>query len=391
MHRSYKIYKKIFITIPAVALLLIAGCKSVPESFRHGTPLPHEAELPEDKNNYVTMLAVGDNLIHLQLITDARNSETGCYEFESYYSEVAPEIAGADIAFINQETLIAGEQFGYSGYPAFNGPKELGDALVNIGFDVVNHATNHAMDKGEGAVYAVIDYWKSKPDILMLGLHESEEARDVKKNIVDVNNIKIGFLAYTYGLNGIPLPKNKPFLVSLINTEVMAKEIDALRPLCDFLVVSMHWGNEYEYSPDKRQEALARFLADHNVDLVIGHHPHVLQPVRRLEKKDGGAMLCYYSLGNFISAQNEAPRLLGGMMRIKIKQDENKTITIENAELIPLLTHYEKSGINFKVYFLYNYTDNLMMLHHLYRQTDKLTVNHFFILLKKIFGDLLVP
>jgi poly-gamma-glutamate synthesis protein (capsule biosynthesis protein) len=380
--------KKILRTLPLVLFLLLAGCKSAPESFRpDATP---SAALPEDKNRYVTLIAVGDNLIHKQLIDNAWNNETKQYEFESYYSEVATTIASADLAFINQETLIAGEQFGFSGYPEFNGPNAIGDALVNTGFDVVNHATNHAMDKGERAVLAVIDYWKTQPDILLLGLHESEEARDVSKNIVEVHNIKIGFLAYTYGLNGIPLPKNKPFLVSLVNTGIMALEIDELRPLCDFLIVSMHWGNEYEYTPSKWQQELAGFLAEHNVDLVIGHHPHVLQPVRRLEKQDGGTMLCYYSLGNFISAQNENPRLLGGMMRITIKQDEHNRTTIENAGLLPLITHYEKNNKNFKVYFLYNYTDGLAMLHGLYREANRLTVNHFTALLKMIFGDTVI-
>jgi poly-gamma-glutamate synthesis protein (capsule biosynthesis protein) len=356
----------------------------------------------------VTMLAVGDNLIHDVLITAAANVATANvaaatvasdntaansavqFDFRPFYSEVRDIVRAADIAFINQETPIAGEKFGYSGYPTFNGPDEIGEAIVWTGFDVVNSASNHTMDKGGRAVHAVIDYWKTKPQITILGIHESELDRNtnITKNIITVKNIKIGFLSYTYGLNGIPLPKNEPYLVSLIDKNVMAVEIDKLRPLCDFLVVSMHWGNEYEHKPSKTQEDLAAFLAAHDVDLVIGHHPHVLQPVRKIKKADGGDMLVYFSLGNFLSAQNEAPRMLGGMMRISIKREkESKKIIISSAELIPLVTHYESGGKNFKVYLLQNYNDVLMLLHSLYGKARNLSLSYFNDLTKNIFGD----
>jgi poly-gamma-glutamate synthesis protein (capsule biosynthesis protein) len=378
--------KKYRIILFFLITLILFGCTTTKDSNLH------------KEQNYVTIVAVGDNLIHEALITSAlvskddndnKDDKNEEYNFLQYYNELKSTIKNADLAFINQETLIAGKEFGYSGYPLFNGPKEIGEALVNLGFDVVNHATNHTMDKGEGAVLAVIDFWKAKPNILVLGIHESQETRNTKKNIKNIKNIKIGFLSYTYGLNGIPLPKDRPYLVSLINTEIMAKEIDELRPLCDFLVVSMHWGNEYEHSPNKRQIELAEFLANHNVDLVIGHHPHVLQPVARLTKKDGGSMLCYYSLGNFISAQSENPRMLGGMMRIKIKK--SKTVVIEDAELIPIVTHYEKGQKKFGVYFLNNYNDDLAVLHALNKNKNEITKNYFLELFTKIFGDIIIP
>ncbi|MDR2865652.1 MAG: CapA family protein [Spirochaetaceae bacterium] len=366
-----------------LSLVIFAGCASI---------LTQETSdgYAGDKNSII-MIAVGDNLIHEPLINNAWEKETHNYNFEPYYSKVKDLIQSADIAFVNQETLIAGEEFKYSGYPLFNGPKEIGDTLISVGFNVVNHATNHVMDKGEKAVQTVIDYWAAKPDVTVLGIYESKEVRAATQHIVECKNIKIGFLSYTYGLNGIPLPKTKPYLVSLIDTAVMAEEIDALRPLCDILVVSMHWGNEYEYQPSKQQEELASFLAEHNVDLVIGHHPHVLQPVRRISKADGTEMLCYFSLGNFISAQDKAPRLLGGMMRITIKRDTNKKAKIDTAELIPLVTHYEKDGKDFKVYFLNDYSDTLALSHGIYRNSNKLSLEHFSNLIKTIFGDTIVP
>ena len=348
-------------------------------------PPPFPAERQQDFR--LTMAAVGDNLIHIELIKDAKTADGGAFNFDKYYTEVAPLLKEADIAFINQETLIAGEAFGYSGYPLFNGPKDIGRTLVNLGFDVVNHATNHAMDKGEKAVYEVIDFWDEQKGVLMLGLNRSEERRrDVAKNIIEKNNIKVGFLSYTYGTNGIPLPKDKPFLVSLIDTEVMAKEIDALRPLCDFLVVSMHWGSEYEHTPTARQQELARFLAARDVDLVIGHHPHVLQPLRALPREAAPPMVCFFSLGNFLSAQNEPPRLLGGMMRLTVKKEASPPhrVTIEEAELLPLVTHYEAGYRNFRVFPLGAYTEDIAALHLLRQRKMYTDTSYFHTLFKKI-------
>ncbi|MDR2795129.1 MAG: CapA family protein [Spirochaetaceae bacterium] len=348
-------------------------------------PAPPVEVLPEDYR--ITLVAVGDNLIHIELINNAKTETEDVFNFGKYYTETAPLIKEADIAFINQETLIAGKDFGYSGYPLFNGPKDIGKTIVDLGFDVVNHATNHAMDKGENAVLEVIDFWDKQKGVLMLGLNRSEERRrDVAKNIIEKNNIKAGFLAYTYGTNGIPLPKSKPFLVSLIDTEIMAKEIDALRPLCDFLVVSMHWGNEYEHTPSSRQQELARFLAEHNVDLVIGHHPHVLQPLRALPREAAAPMVCFFSLGNFLSAQNEPPRLLGGMMRVSIKKEAAPPhrVTIEEAELLPLVTHYEAGYTGFQVYPLSGYTEEIAKRHLLRKQKKYTDTSYFHTLIEKI-------
>jgi poly-gamma-glutamate synthesis protein (capsule biosynthesis protein) len=224
-----------------------------------------------------------------------------------------------------------------------------------------------------------MDFWDKQKDVLVLGINRSQEEREnVKKNIITKNNISVGFLAYTYGTNGIPLPKDKPFLVSLIDTGMMAAEIDALRPLCDFLVVSMHWGNEYELKPAKRQEELALFLASRGVDLVIGHHPHVLQPVRAIPREDSGRMICFFSLGNFLSAQNEPPRLLGGMMRVNIKKEASPpyAVTVEEAELVPLVTHYEAGYTNFSVYQLSDYTEDIAARHFLRKKNKGVSYFH---------------
>jgi poly-gamma-glutamate synthesis protein (capsule biosynthesis protein) len=316
----------------------------------------------EAEPGYLTLAAAGDNLLHENLIR--RDPKTGAYYFTAYYDEIKPFIEPADIAFINQETLLAGEQYGFSGYPRFNTPQEAGAALAAAGFDVVNHATNHIMDKGEGAVFATMDFWDALPGVSRLGIHRSREDRETRKVIIEKNNITVGFLAYTYGTNGIPVPKDKPYLVSLINEEIMEEEIAALRPLCDILVVSMHWGEEYRSEPTGEQKRLARFLAALEVDLILGHHPHVLEPYEYLDRPNGGKTLCFYSLGNFLSGQQTSITQLGGLAYVRIKKF-NRQVEIDRAGIIPLVNHYEQGFTRFRVYPLFSYTETLAEKHFL--------------------------
>jgi poly-gamma-glutamate synthesis protein (capsule biosynthesis protein) len=310
----------------------------------------------------LTMVAVGDDLMHDSIIKAARMTAGSPYpyDFEPIYVHIKPLIEAADIAFINQESPIAGESFGISGYPDFNGPFDIGRAVVNTGFDVVNLATNHVMDKGEEALLAMLDYWDKQPSIIYLGAARSAEAYR-QDRIIEKNGIKVGFLSYTYGVNGGAAPRNGAF-VSFINNDRIAHDVDALRPKCDFLAVSLHWGIEYNTHPSKQQESLAALLARHNVDLVIGHHPHVLQPVRVLPRSDGGSLLCYYSLGNFVSSQWDIPALLGGMMQITLVKADGK-VRIDKADLLPLVTHYNRGFTGYTVYRLDEYTDALAARH----------------------------
>jgi poly-gamma-glutamate synthesis protein (capsule biosynthesis protein) len=150
----------------------------------------------------------------------------------------------------------------------------------------------------------------------------------------------------------------------------------------------MHWGNEYEHTPTKRQEELARFLAEHRVDLVIGHHPHVLQPIRAYPRENLSPMICYFSLGNFLSGQNESPRLLGGMMRVTLKKSiASNAVVVEDAELIPLVTHYERPFSNFKVYPLHTYSEVMAEKHHLRGANKDTSLSYFEQLLKDVFGS----
>jgi len=336
---------------------------------------------------YLTIVAAGDNLYHNVMIRDGEEGD-----YESVYQEIQPLVERADIAIINQETLLAGEDFGFSGYPRFNTPQNVGRAIAAAGFNVINHATNHIMDRGEPAILSARDFWDTIPQANVLGIHRSEEERSLPI-LITRNNITVGFLSYTYGTNGIPVPANKPYLVSLINTETMGNEIDAIRPLCDFLVVSMHWGVEYQNEYDKSQEALAGFLAEHRVDLVIGHHPHVIQSIEYIKRPDGGLMLCFYSLGNFISAQTQTPTLLGALAYIKIKKityngkGKDSSVSIVDAGAIPMVSHFETGFTGFKIYPLYSYSEELLEKHWVNRVKKELSLDYFTGLAAKVLGN----
>jgi poly-gamma-glutamate synthesis protein (capsule biosynthesis protein) len=246
-----------------------------------------------------------------------------------------------------------------------------------MGFSIVNHANNHALDMGEKGILATLDVWAAIPGISCLGARQSAEKEPV---IVTKNNISLGFLAYTFSTNGLPLPKDKPWLVSLVERKTMAEEIDALRPLCDFLVVSMHWGDEYAREPSAAQISLAGFLAEHNVDLVIGHHPHVLQRFDSLPRPDGKKMLCFYSLGNFVSNQDRRETLLGGVLYAKFQKD-GTALSIVDEGIIPVVTHYEPGYTKTRVIPLYEYGNELAEKHRHYSPKNGIDVAYFHSLL----------
>ncbi|MDR2631793.1 MAG: CapA family protein [Spirochaetaceae bacterium] len=360
----------------------MAGEEAVPPPEE---PLPAPLRSPE--TDFLTIIAAGDNLIHESIIRAAFRD--GAYNFDPIYAGIKALIEPADIAFINQETPLAGERFGYSRGLNFNTPEVMGKTLADAGFDVVSQANNHVLDKGEAGLFATLDLWDSLPAVQYLGIHRSREQRDTRQVIIEKNNIKVGFLAYTYGTNGIPLPRDKPYLVSLAEKEVMAKEIAALRPLCDFLVISMHWGNEYDHQYHTAQQTMAQFLAGQGADLIVGHHPHVIQPYQYLPRKDGKDTLCFYSLGNFLAAQDMPNTLLGGLAYIKLKKVNSQT-SIEQAGVIPTITHFNASYTGFRIYPLYDYTEELANTHGRKRPQYELSLSFFKNLAQRIFGEGLI-
>lgn len=358
-------------------------------------PTPTPTVTPTPTPRQVTLLAVGDDLVHGSTLNGGLQAD-GTYDFNGFYRHLKDEISAADISIINQETILGGAEFEYSGYPRFNTPDAMGDAIVNAGFDVVLHATNHTMDKGAKGIENCMNFWKtSYPEITVLGIFDSPEAQNTI-TVVEKNGIRIAMLNYTYSLNGLPLPENKNYLVTLLtwnNREYIRSQIRQAKEISDFVIVFPHWGTEYVYEPDKNQLFWTTLFAEEGVDLVIGAHPHVLEPVEWKIRPDGGEMLVFYSLGNFISGQIEAPRLLGGIAEITLTEDENGSIKITESAVIPTVTHYSDhvGDGTYSTYRLSEYTEELLRTHGIHKRAEEsvFTLEDTWALAKNILGDFL--
>ena len=259
-----------------------------------------------------------------------------------------------DIAYYNQETILGGASLGYSSYPLFNSPQEVGDAFIDAGFNMVSLATNHTMDKREQGVLNSVAYWKSKPNVVTSGQWNSEEDREVSiTKIYEVNNIKYAFISYTIWNNGLPTPTGKSYLNNEYSDEKAASDIQKIRDKVDFVIVAMHWGTEYSFKVDYKQEEIANYLSGLGVDLIIGAHPHVIQTV---ESINNGKTFVVYSLGNFISDQNDVDNFTGLAFEVTLNKkkdiDDSITNTVINprAQLV-YTTTTSRGGVNhdFKV------------------------------------------
>lgn len=322
----------------------------------------------------VTLVMVGDILFHTP-VAESGVQEDESYNYDAIFANVKDEIEAADLAIVNQEVIIGGKELGISGYPSFNAPYELGDALVNAGFDVVLHATNHTLDQGKKGVKNCLSFWKNNyPQMAVLGINESQAAQDDNIYVYEQDGIRIAILNYTYGTNGIALPSDMPYAVNLLEEEKVTADIAKAKEQADFIVVCPHWGTEYQLTASREQERWTQIFLENGVDLVIGTHPHVIEPVvwmtrdgnaeSRLEEVDGDGMLVYYSLGNFVnwtasSGEGIANRMVGGMAEITIGMDENGEAFLLEYGVEPLVTHLTEGTNGVTTYFLSDYTEEL--------------------------------
>ena len=321
-------------------------------------------ESEPNPNVELSFVAVGDDLIHGAVYRTAKEAAGGeGYDFTPVYKAVEPLIKGSDVAFINQETPLGGTALGISSYPAFNSPQELGDYLHSVGFNLICHANNHILDKGSKGMRATLEYWKQYSDVAVAGAYLNKEASD-SVHMIEKKGVKIAFLAYTYGTNGLSLPRNSEMIVAGIGKDKIAADVTKANAVADLVVVSMHWGNEYQTTITEQEKDLAQYLANLGVDIVVGHHPHVIQNMATLTGKYGNKTVVAYSLGNFVSAQHKSETMLGGMMKAKIIYNtDTKQVKVENARFIPLVTHYDKGVNNVRVIPFADYTEELALVH----------------------------
>ena len=369
--------KKTLIVLIGIVILILGGMAFLNKesiltalnSKNNNQNQEQVAKEPEEVTTTASLIMVGDNLIHSSVYRDAKRLAGGNgYDFKPIIEYIKEKTEGYDLAYYNQETILGGSEMGVSDYPTFNSPQEAGDAMLDAGFNLVSLATNHTMDRGEKAVLNSRKYWdEHESEALAVGSYSSFEEQE-KVQIREVNGIKYAMLNYTYGTNGIAVPKGKEYLVNVWPTDLslndpardtkyqaykeeVKKDIEAVRDQVDVLMVAMHWGIEYTHNPTKYQVDSAEFLAENKVDIVIGTHPHVIQPVTWIDNT-----LVFYSLGNFVSAQLQDQnynKMVGLMSSLKItktvKGDDVKiSIGDVNNELI-FTSYNAKAWNNFKV------------------------------------------
>ena len=341
-------------------------------------------KFPEE-TDYVRIIMVGDDLLHTPVYNQGLQSD-GSYDMNNIFVNMLDDTQSADIAIINQETIFVEDKSKISSYPMFGSPVETADAINNAGFDVVCHATNHAVDKKLQGIQDTLNYWDTNyPNIITLGIHSSPDEKDVE--FLTKNNITFSFVNYTYGLNGLDgFIKDAPYAVDLLSDTDIEDTMKYAKENSEFCIAILHAGEEYVYEPTNYQKENIEKFIDLGADVVICMHPHVIEPYGLLTTKNGNTGLVYYSLGNFVSAQTEVPRVLGGMADFTIAKnitDSKTTIEIYDFSMIPLVTHQEKN--NYTVYRLDKYPDELVNKHNLvgkgfskqklYDLYDKITVN----------------
>ena len=229
--------------------------------------------------------------------------------------------SGTDIAMVNQETILGGAEHGLFRVSTFNSPQELGDAEVAAGVDVSISATNHALDRGFAGITWALEYWRTKhPEILVPGIADTQDKAD-EIPMLERNGVKVAILNYTESTNGIPIPSDAPFCVKTLGEADFASDMTRAREAgAEFIVVCPHWGTEYVYKPTEEQIRWASELVEAGADVIIGTHPHVLEPVEVLDGPDGRQVPVFWSLGNYISWQAEKPRMVGGMAKVTLER-----------------------------------------------------------------------
>lgn len=303
-------------------------------------------ELPEDIT--FTMSVIGDIMCHDSQYKDAYVKETDSYDFSYVFSDVKYYLQIADITVGNLETTFAGKEVGYSNYPTFNTPEQLAYDLKRIGLDVLSTANNHSLDKGYNGLVSTLKYLDDA-DIAHTGTYSSEEDQN-KILIQNVKGVSIAFLSFTYGTNGIPVPSGKDYCINLIDKNLILNQLQlAKEQNPDMICVFMHWGVEYQTKQNKTQEELADFLFQNGVDVILGGHPHVLQPMekRQITLEDGSTKdgFIIYSLGNFISGQTKDSTKNSAILNLSFTKDgETGNISIDSATYIPTYMYRSSSG-----------------------------------------------
>ena len=345
-------FKKIFCSLLLVFLLVLIASNVIKPSSQWS--FTKTSNKPESEQNIevtpditINLAAIGDIMCHGPNFKDAYDSATKTYDFSTFFPQIKSYISDADIAIGNLETTFAGGTRAYSGYPTFNTPPELAEDISEIGIDVLTTSNNHSLDTGYNGLVNTIN------ELDELGISHTgtfKSAEDQNKILIkDVKGIKIAFLSYTYGTNGLSIPKGKEYCINLIDEDLIKSHLESAKALNpDVICVSMHWGEEYHLKPNSKQKELADFLFENGADIILGSHPHVLQPMekRSITMEDGTTKdgFIIYSLGNFMSNQSDKYTKDSVILNLKITKHSEGNITIDSYDYTPI--YMQNNGAN---------------------------------------------
>ncbi|WP_413165443.1 CapA family protein [Capilliphycus salinus ALCB114379] len=338
-------------------LVLISGCSNSNSTLVEQTAptVPAEPPQPQPYTREAKLVAVGDIMMHGTQIKSGYNSSTKTYNYDSFFTEVKEIISQGDWAIGNLETTLAGPETGYTGYPLFNAPDTLADAIKNAGFNVLTTANNHSLDRREAGLLKTLENVKKRGLEPVGTAASAEEAEEIL--ILEKNEISMAILAYTYGTNGIPIPEGKDYLVNLINEAEIIQDIQAAENLgVDVVTVALHFGSEYQRQPNEQQKKLVKNLVDAGADIILGSHPHVVQPYEIFERTDESGnnkkAVAIYSMGNFVSNQRGNYKDLGVIFKVNIKKSfPEETIEFTEIQAIPTWVHryWASNKYNFRI------------------------------------------
>lgn len=374
------------LVIGLAVLFNVLHVKSDMEQSADGDQITTKAETSEDEKKTsepgetysFTFAGVGDNLVH-----EAIYYYYPSRDYTPMYAPVKEIIESADLGYVNLETVSAGDAYGLSGYPSFNSPAEFIDALTSSGFDWFSTSSNHSMDAGADGLISEMEHLSSNGAVYT-GTHVSAEAAG-SPVVAEVNGLKVGLAGFTYGLNGYVKPEGMDWLIDVflnddgsVNYDIIDERLDALQDVSDVQIVAMHWGDEYHTTPNETQAAVAEYLNSKGVEVIIGSHPHVIEPVEILhgEQQD---TLVYYSLGNFLSAQDENDRMVGGLASFTLNYDSGTDTTwFTDVKFIPTVMWIRSDLGDYAVYTIDQWTDELAASHWLADQDmSKATLSNY--------------
>lgn len=362
-----------------------ASLPSGEEPLAPETLPPDEPPAPAVPDRTVHVFAAGDDLIHRGIYRDMESG--GGYDFTPIFENLREEISAADLALINQETMFdpAREP---SNYPLFNTPDEIADDLAAIGFDVISLANNHMLDVGSSGLRRTIDRLDEVEGAVRVGAYLDEaDMRAVR--VLERGGLRIAVVAFTYGTNGIT--PDESVAIPYLTEENVREQLALAEAAGDFTLVYAHWGEEYVFEPTEEQRRFAALMAECGADIIVGSHPHVIEPVEWIERGDGGRVPCAFSLGNLVSMQDTAQTMLGGVLSFDVVSRAGGEAAVENLLFTPTVYYYSRSWSGNRIYRLPDFPEDLAASHGVQNYGASFRLSDLYGILKETIDPALLP